>query len=350
MPDLSWIVVPFVMVGLSALLIWGMRKNPRAQWQQYRHEIEGDDPPRERMIFNAAGDHRLPAQVIELRRMLAGAFSVDTPDTIVSFWEAAPGARSEFLSYRQLFLPLKASARETLIHLEELCDGEIPDHIPDFARFAVSYCFVRLPGSSGSDIVIKSFPTEHNFAHQFFLLDADGKLIGLRADPEDLLESFFADNAFQFRQALLALSQDERSAAISGFEEVVSSEFHHESAHAWLAFLLATTGADAVVLQRELSLAGEFSARSRISRIVRAGLGSTEQMRVMASELRRHATTAEVPAPQAFHLLCEGLLVLRQQRFARAFADLVCSEMNSVSDSERLERLFDSDQRGAQQA
>lgn len=348
MPDLNWIAVPLVMIGLSALLIWGMRKNPRVQWNQYHREIESDDPPRERSHFGGAGEHRLPAQVIELRRMLTGAWGNDTPDMMVSFWGTSPGARSEILSYRQLFIPLKPSARETLLHVEHLCESDFPDHIPEYAGLIVSYTFVRLPGSGAGDIVIKSFPAEHNFAHQFFFLDADGKLIGLRIDPEEVLETFFAENAFHFRQGMVSLSQDDRSAAIATFEEIVSEEFDHASAHAWLAFLLAAGGADAAALQRELSLAGEFSAHHRIGRIVRAGLGSAEQLKAMANELRRHATGSETTPAQAFYLLCQGLLTLRQHKLARAFADLVRPELPAGADSERLERLLDSDQRGAQ--
>ncbi|MCC6545729.1 hypothetical protein IT570_01065 [Candidatus Sumerlaeota bacterium] len=347
MLDLNWIIVPFVMVGLSTLLIWGMRRNPRAQWNQHRSEINSDDPPRLRERSHVAWEHRLPAQVIEQRRMLSDAWGADTPDLMVSFWETSPGARSDMISHRQLFVPLKPSTRETLLQLEEMCEAQAPDHVPEYASFLVNYCFMRKPGAGGGDIVIKSFPTERDFAHQFFLLDADGKLIGLRGDPEDMQETFFTEEAFLFRQAMIALSHDENSAT-SAFEEIIGEQFHHPTAHAWLAHLMAASGSDGATMQRELSLAGEFCGRSRIPRMVRAEIAGANQMRSVVSELRRHAAHAEVAIPQGIYLLCQGLLVLRLQKLARGLANLASSEALGVAERERLERLLGSDQRGAQ--
>ncbi len=336
------------MMFLSGLLIWGLRKHPHGHPHPLEDEIHSDDPPLD-PACSPGLEHRIPSSIIEDRRLLAQTWGADTPDLVVTYWLNPDGTGTGTASFQQLFLPLTNGLGEALAAMESmLFDGASEQGVPERSRLLASYCFLHLPARH-DDLLIKSFFTGESLTHQFSMLDADGKMAGLRIEPDTAPEVLLGVAWIQYREALLAITrEDNTSLADDALTELINRDFCFSHAHAWKGHLMAQAGAHLGDIQRRLSLALEFGDDNRLARIEQAKLLGSSAIATQALHFRQHLNSQTDHPSQGGFLLCQSLMALHQATMARALCELLLADVPGHPGATRLLRLIDQHERGAQ--
>lgn len=344
---LHWVAVPLVMVLLSALLVWGMRKDPRNRRRAMAEEIRSDDPPVDH------GDGVLPPMAsaaggaIEERRLLTDLWGNDCPDMIVTYWSNAESQATNLSACQQLFLSFQGGMHATLASLENhFFDGALEQGVPERSRFLIGCTFIRLTHRA-QDLVIRSTFQGSRFAHEFFLADGDGKLSPLAMDLEGSEDLIFQRHWLEFREAICAIDDDERREMIlAHFRARVEEDFSDAQAHSWIAhfeqFPDSATGA------RHLAMALEFEPDNRLALLESGRRQGTRALRSWIHQARRFLDMRTDFEVQGCFLLAQSLLVLDQKHAARLLCEQMILEFPRHPGTPLLLRQIDQKERGAQ--
>lgn len=338
--ELHWAAVPLLMLFLSGLLIWGLRKHPRATRDELA-EILSDDPEGDDSVSARPLDFLSP-ELIQDRRLLVQQLGGDTPDLLVAFWSDPARPQPFLLTFQQGFLPLSSGIADALADLENrLFDEAETDEVPPGARLAAAYSFVHLQ-SHARDLLIQSTFAGDHFDHHFFLIDGDGKLSRLQVEMDTAPEILLSPRGHLHREALSMLSREENtSVPRECFLRLLEMDFRDASAHAWLAHLGAQEGEAASESLRRLSLALEFAGDHLIARLESAQLRGADALAGQVKALRREIAQASDHVTHTGYLLAQSLMVLRQGAAARALCQLLLAESPRHPGANRLLRLLD---------
>lgn len=350
---LHWVAVPLVMVLLSALLVWGMRKDPRSRQQAMAREIHSDDPPMEPPHEDRGQNGPTSATAMEQRRLLAEFWGNDCPDMVLTYWAHSDSSAANLSACQQLFLSFHGGMHETLASLENhFFEGAAEQGVPERSRFLVGCTFVRLP-HRGQDLVIRSSFQESRFAHEFFLADCDGKMAPLAMDVETSTELVFQTDWLEFRRAVGALVNPEfeghREEARTHFLSRVAEDPSDAQAHGWLA-RCERTSADASPRDaaRHLAMALEFQPENRLARLESARAGNPRLMRQWLRDALLFIDSRTDFDVQGSYLFAQSLLALDQKAAARMLCEQMLLEFPRHPGAPRLLRQIDQKERGAQ--
>lgn len=345
LPELHWIGLSVLIVLLASLLIWGLRRDRRAEVMAMK-EIASDDPAPDPVSQTALCDYAA-STMMEDRRFLGQAWREDTPDLIVSFWCAPRDASARHSSFRQLFLPLLGGWEGLLRSLEgEIFEAAEEQSIPVGSLLDASWCFLRLPGMGG-DAVIRTRFAGGRFVHRVFLSDSDGKLHGVRR--EELPLTGGGSGWAVYREAVARwLLGDSTEAAMGQLDSLCSQDATRGHAHSWMALLGWHDGADGAEVRRHLSFAREFSPDNLHARLVKARLTGPEALCAEIVRLNRLITVNTDRRVQTGFLFAQSLHSLGHDTVARGLCEIMLAEAPRHSATSRLIRRIDQRQRGAQ--
>lgn len=339
--------MPFAMLLLLGLLLWGLGRVPREGTEDEMLEIENDDPSIEPIPCVLPLAH-LGGSVVEDRRLLASTWGPDTPDLLVAYWAGVDEEHPRTTIFQQFFLPLSPDIGDALAYLENsFFEGAMDQGVPERSRLLTAYCFIRLPG--GQDLVIESNFLYSEFQHQFYLMDSEGKLARLRAEKETIVTGLLGRDWLMYRSAVAGIGSMEfvspTEESFSGFLEDQALQSH---AHAWIAHLLGAENPEQGELRRHLSFALELGPNNVIARIERARLKGLAGLKTVTNGLREHAATQSDRPAQAGFLLAQSLLCLHQTAGARSLCETLLLEWPHHEGISRLLHLIDQWERGAQ--
>lgn len=340
------------MVLLSALLIWGMRRQPREGVVGALEEIAADDPPVEDELLGGATTADMAGTVLEQRRLLTEIWGNDCPDLVVTFWSNPEVLAQRLAAHQQLFLPFQGGVHETLATLENyFFDGALAQGVPERSRFLSGYSFVRLPHRS-QDIVVRSQFHGSRFAHDFFLVDGDGKLAPLAVDTALPGELIVPRPWLEFRAAVSGVPEAELEEAAARahdhFQGRLDESALDAQAHAWMGHLCLSAGGAREKAARHVALALEFEPACQMARLVSARLQGNPGIRRWTQGMRRLIGLRTDAELEASYLLAQSLLVLGQKSIARAVCENTLLEFPRHPGTTQLLRQIDQKERGAQ--
>ncbi len=353
--EIQWILIPALLLMLSALLLWGLRRRPMPSLEAQVEEILSDDPPPEPPPQPRPEPVHLSSELMQHRRLLLRLLGPDTPDLLVSLWVDPEDPRLRHVSYHQVFLPAGLSAARLGARIEqELFDGAEADGVPPGSRLSAACAFVH-QWERRSDLVVYSYFDRTEMSHSFFRPDPDGKLVPV----DDVGASPFVPlvrhdewwTAKRQAQALLPGRDAEAWGQIAAAARLrLAENFQDAGEHAWFAIAEHRRGGDGRVAAKHLSLALEFSAGNLPARAERARLEGEEALAACATWLHACLREESDDPVAAGHLLCGALEVLWQTALARALSDSLLAAYPRHPEAGRLRRLSGSEtpERGAQ--
>ncbi len=345
---LHWIAVPLITFLLLALLIWGMKKDPKAARNEMAGEILSDDPPAD-PPSSVVPPHRRITHLLEERRLMTGFWGNMSPDLLVSFWTTPGEKASCTINYQQTFIPLSGQVSDDLANLENsLFDGAREHGVPERSRFVKSYTFLRLVRLH-QDLVVESTFQGERFCHEFYRLDIDGKMVAIVVDDglfEELAETL---RRVPYRSVVdLMETSREAERAASLYKAILSPEGLNGETEAWLAHLLGLAGAEDRLIQRHLALASEFAPRNALVRLESARLaGRSEELRWLWSARQYLCEQGECEEQGRF-FLAQSLLALNHRKLAKTFCEQLLADYPQHSGAACLLTLIKQKERGAQ--
>lgn len=345
MITLHWIVVLLVMIVLSGVIVWGMRR----RHSEHFEELE-DSPQGDLLRVLTPEDDLIPPDpmMIEDRRLLVGLWGQDVPDMVVTQWTGVSTRNSRIQSARQLFLPLHEGLHEVLNLLESRFTDQRPSH-PLNTRLLGAYSFIYLPEKQ-HDLVVYSVNESTHYHHRLYLMDHDGRLCRLRVDPETVNEFFLASEWINYRAAVMNTTTEENlPGAKTAFEEFVERGFCTAASHVWLAHFAASGGAEKRQVQRHLSIAAELSGGCHLARLVGGRSGNDVALGRAIVALNESIAERTDHEASAACLVSESLLALNQRRAARLLCEGLLSRSPKHVGAANLLRSIDQRERGAQQ-
>jgi len=345
---LHWVAVPLVMVLLSVLLIWGMRKEHRARAARMEEEIRSDDPPAEPPIVAPAMDS-ISSAIVEERRLLVELWGPDVPDLVVSLWISPNPGQAPIVNYQQFFLPFDEDLEGALASLEsQIFDGAVDQGVPEKSRFLVSYTFVRL-SHLGHDFAIRSSFVGASFVHEFRLADSDGKLVELPPETHSTVELTSDARWLARRRALVhAIRDGEGVIASELFRDILRDDPCDGGAYAWLGHIEQCQAGDRADIVRNLAMAEEFASASQVAQIERARQMGTRALRRWVRAVRNYIASRTDAELHGGFLLAQSLIALHQGSVARLLCEQLLNEYAQHPGAARLHRLINRKERGAQ--
>lgn len=340
---IHWVAVPFVVLLLMGLLVWGMRRDPCAKRLAMEAEIVSDDPA-------AAGRSTSGrTTILEHRRLLTAVWRDALPDLLVSFWKP-PGSHTRLIiAHQQVFLPAHNRMERLLAALENnLFENAEEIGIPERSRFVKSYTFIRLI-EQGQDLVIESRFIQTRFSHEFHFLDADGRMSPVSVHSDLTAAILAAARLVPYRSDGETLALAEQVAfATQHFERMLCVEGISGTAHGWLAHLGALGGAEPEVIRRHAALALEFSPSCQIARLEWRKLQGGEAVEKWISRVREFLVLNSDAPDQSGYLVAQSLLTLHQHSIAKILCEQLLLDSPGHDGASRLLQTIARKERGAE--
>lgn len=298
----------------------------------------------------SARSELMPAGIVSARRFLRQTWGPDTPDLITACWEGHDIPK-RYSSFHQGFLPLGETLEETLLAMEDVLFEEAPGQgVPERARLVTAWTFLHLPARQ-QDLVVRSRFGSIGLEHQFFLMDADGKLAPLDLEacvtPNPLTGSEWSI----YRRAVEAACEGTATAqaVAEALEHLTESPEMQAPVQAWLAHLARIQGSDPRQICRHAALALEFAPHCRLAMLERAQSTSPRDLQDATDKLHRFYQTHLDEEPQSAFLLVQSLAALQQLGAAQLLCNLLAARGRRFAEAlEPLRRTLDQRQRGAQ--
>lgn len=349
MAELHWLGVSIVTLAMLALLLWGLRRDPRATAPVGFLHGADDDHEAARPFGGPVPEDHLTVALRSSRRFLTHTWGPDTPDLTVAWW-AGPHARNDrFSSFHQTFLPLGGPMAEALAAMEsQLYEGAEEQDVPERSRLRAAWTFIHLPARR-QDLVVQSHFADKGLVHHFFLMDSDGKLERIQFDPETPGDVLLNPTWMAYRAGLATLiADDDLATAEDEFADLAHGSAAAGRAHAWLAHIGNLTGRDPKAVRRHVAFSLELNPTNILARIEKGRLGDGPTYRDAALDLRDHLAHRSDEDPQTGFLLAQSLTALRQENAARGLCEVLLMEANPHEGLSRLRRRIDQRERGAQ--
>ena len=350
MAGLHWVGVSIVTLAMLALLLWGLRRDPRASGTSgFAHGPHDDEHPTLRPFGAAVPEEHLTVALRSSRRFLTHTWGADTPDLTVAWWAGPLSYSERFSSFHQAFLPLGGPLSEALSAMEShLYEGAEEQEVPERSRLRAAWTFIHLPARR-QDLVVQSHFADKGLEHHFFLMDSDGKLERIQFDLETPGDVLLSPTWMVYRGALASLLLDEDiSSAENDFADLAIGGSAMGRAHAWLAHIGNLTGRDSRAVRRHVAFSLELDPTKILARIEKGRLGEGATYRDAALDLRDHLSQRSDEDPQTGFLLAQSLTALRQDNAARGLCEVLLMEANPHEGLSRLRRRIDQRERGAQ--
>jgi hypothetical protein len=347
--EVQWFLIPLVLVGLTAALIWGLQREPHRD-DVAEEEILADDPPPPTPVTARPFQH-LSSTILQDRRYLCSVFGPDVPDLILAFWADGSDERPRLSSFRQIHLPIHEGSLQSLTRSmeNEFFEGVVDQGVPERARLVVCYSFIWLP-SKGHDLVVESRFAEDQFRHAFYLSDADGKLNRVRLKDDLLEDKYVGAEWLEYRDLLIRVRNGFPPQEIADqFVPWIEHEATCASAHAWLAHLGLMAGAPNGQILGHLALANEWRPDHLLARVTRCRIREGQEgLRPLANSLMEEIALHSDREAQTAFLLAQALCALDQLHAARAVCEALLVEWPRHPGATRLIKLIGQNERGAQ--
>lgn len=340
-----WVGTIIVMMILSGILIWGMRRDRNGE-ALARQEIEADDPPQD-PISEATLTGHLAATMIEDRRFLRSLWGPDTPDLLVGFWRSPRDTTPRHSSFSQLILPVADGWEALLAVLErEIFEAAEEQAIPVGSLLDNAWCFLRHPACK-DDVAIQTRFVDGEFLHSYYVVDQDGKLHATRRNK---LPTGDGKNGWAaYRSAvILSLLQRDRNQAREIFHTMTGDLDIRGGAHGWLALLAHEEGESSPNWSTHLSISRELAPENLHTRLLKARLNGPETLRMEVRRLDKILLANTDQRIQTGFLLAQSLHALDHHHAARGVCQLILAEAPRHSATSRLIQVIDQRERGAQ--
>ncbi len=353
--DLQWILIPALLLVLSAVLLWGLRHRPMPSIETQVEEILADDPPPEPPEEPRPDPIHLSSELMQHRRLLLRLLGADTADLLVSLWIDPEDPRLRIASYRQTFFTPGWSAARIGEQIEqEIFDGAVADGVPEGSRLSGACAFVY-QAEKGSDLVVYSYFDRTEMDHSFFRPDPDGKLVPI--DEMAAGGGHGAGERAEWWQArrqghglLLRRDPEAWDAIAKAAEMRLAQDFQDGREHAWFAMAEYQRGGDKKLAAKHLSLALEFSPEDVLARGERARLRGEEAFAAFGTWMHSRLRDESDDPVVAGYLVCGALEALWQGGLARVLSESLLATYPKHPEGERLRRFIGTETpgRGAQ--
>lgn len=346
---LHWIAVPTMMILLSALLLWGMQRDPRDREEEMLREIASDDPPGAPPNPTAVNERQI-SRLLEQRRMLSGLFGETLPDMTVTFWKSGEESAAFQATYHQDYYPAEPEMIRFCEFLEEdFFECIEAEKLPEGSRFLRAYSFFRLR-TRGEDLVVESNFRGGRFRHELYRLDTDGRLRALFMGPD--IEPSPAEllHWCPYRDAHGVLDSSMEAEELLHLLDAFSGQAEDRDPvlQAWRAHLLLRCGGEPAAIRRALALSLEFAPGNPLGQLEQAVANDGAPVRRWIRRAREQVRLETENEPQGRFLIAQALHAMRHESLARVFCEQLLLDFPQHSGASRLLRLIDQKERGAQ--